>query len=254
MLHEELLNEILPKEKLKCLKEFIQDYISDPNVVGIILTGSFVHGDPGPRADLDIHIVLKESNNRDRGNIFIDGHEIEYFVNPVNQIERYFEKEFPNDISTAHMFGNSIVLFEKGPDLQRLINIAKHYLRKARPDMTSYDIYFCRYELDDYRKDILDALDENDKFTFELISIQIIRAIIHYFGRYKNFYPGKPKRLLKQLQEIDKTFANILKGYLEYNGTIVERYKLLDECISYIESFYGGSRPDEYNLTADLDL
>ena len=77
MLHEDLLNEILPKEKIQVLKEFIQDFTTDPNVVGIILTGSFVHKDPGPRSDLDIHIVLKKSNNRKRGNIFINGHEME---------------------------------------------------------------------------------------------------------------------------------------------------------------------------------
>ena len=62
MLHEDLLNEILPREKIRSLKEFIQNYTTDPNVVGIILTGSFVHRDAGPRADLDVHIVLNKSN------------------------------------------------------------------------------------------------------------------------------------------------------------------------------------------------
>ena len=152
------------------------------------------------------------------------------------------------------MFGNCIVLFENGPDLKRLIDLALDFLTKPRPEMTSYDIYFCRYELDDYRKDILDALDSDDKFTFELISIQIIRTIINYFGQYKNFYPAKPKRLLNQLQKIDEKFTTILKNYLESTGNLVERYKLLDECISYIESYFGGPRPDEFALTTDLDL
>ena len=252
MLHTELLRTKLPKEKFMALEKFVSEYINDPNVVGITLTGSFIHGDAGPNADLDVFIILEKSSTRTRGNIFIDGQEIEYFINPIIQIEQYYKEEYPEKINTAHMFSNCVVLFEKGTELKRLINLAKRYIDKPLPDLSEYDIYACRYFLDDLRKDLLDSLDRKDKFSFELISSEITMEMIRYFGKVKKFYPAKPKRLLNQFELIDKSFTEKLKLYLESSGPINQRYILLNDCISYIENLIGGPRPDNYSYTGDL--
>lgn len=254
MLHEEHLHAILSIKSYNSLKLFVQKYENDPNIVGIFLTGSYVHGDAGPNADLDTVIVQKKGDLRTRGNVFINSVEIEYFINPINQVEKYFEEEFPNKINTAHMYTHSIILYQKGPELQRLIDLAKNYIDKPLPDLNDYEIYSSRYFLDDLRKDILDALDKNDKISFELTASEIVPELIRYFGKIKKFYPAKPKRLINQLISIDKTFANDLKNYLESSAPINERYQLLQNCISYIESLLGGPRPDEYYWTGPLSF
>jgi len=254
MLNKEILSNILPEDKILALEKFIPDYVNDPNVLGIFLTGSFVHGDPGPNADLDTWIVLEKSKTRTRANVFIDGHEIEYFINPVNQIEQYFIEDFPNKINTAHMFANSVVLYEKGPELQRLITLAKSYLSKPLPDVFEFDIYSCRYFLDDLRKDLLDALAADDKVSFELVSGEIVQELIRNFGKFNKFYPAKPKRLMPQLNLIDQVFSEKLKLYLESSESIDNRFNLLQDCIKYIENLAGGPRPSNYSYTGGLTI
>lgn len=254
MLPTEILSPILPNEKILALEKFIPDYINNPNVIGIILTGSFIHGDAGPNADLDIYIILEKSSTRTRGNVFIDGQEIEYFINPINQVEQYFKEEYPDKINTAHMFVNCIILYENGPDLKRLINLAEEYINKPLPDLSEFDIYSCRYFLDDLRKDLLDSLDINDKLSFELLSNEVIKELIRYFGKVKKFYPAKPKRLIKQFNQIDKVFSNKFKLYLESSDHIKQRYLLLNDCIMYVENLIGGPRPDDYYYTGGLSV
>ena len=254
MLNERLLREILSESKVKVLEEFLNDYINDPNVIGILLTGSHVHGDAGKHADLDIHIVSNESKTRTRGNIFIRNYEIEYFINPIIQIEKYFEEDFPKNNHTAHMFVNSIFLYENGPELLRLKKLANSYLSKELPDLTEYDIYLCRYTLDDARKDLLDALDLEDRYTFELVASDLVKDAIHYFGRIKKIYPAKAKRLDNQLLASDQGFAQKLKNYLLCSADLQTRFTLLNECIAFIESLVGGPRPNSYIYTGPLSV
>ena len=254
MLHEEQLHQILPIQSFNALKAYIQQYEIDSNVVGIFLTGSFVHGDAGPNADLDVVIVQKYAYTRTRGNIFVNNVEIEYFINPINQVEKYFEEEFPNKINTAHMYTNSIILYQNGSELPKLMDLAKNYIEKPLPDLSEYEIYSGRYFLDDLRKDLLDALDKNDKVTFDLVASEVVKELIKYFGKIKKIYPAKPKRIIDQFTKIDKTFANDLKIYLESSAPINERYQLLQKCISYIENLFGGSRPNDYYWTGPLSV
>ena len=75
--------------------------------------------------------------------------------------------------------------YESNKELEHLIKQAKEFITKPLPDFDGYDLYQCQYILDDYRKDILDALDNNDLITFELIAGTIIKDVIFYFGRIK---------------------------------------------------------------------
>ena len=252
MLNEDQLETKLPKEKIIALNTFIQDYIVDDNVIGIMLTGSHVHGDANRHADLDIFIILQKSDTRTRGNIFIDGMEIEFFINPVRQIEKYFEQEFPTKINTVHMFANCIIIYEKNKELERLTNLARAFLAKPLPDFTGYDLYHCRYLLDDYRKDMLDALETDDIVAFELIAGIVVRDVIFYFGRIKKFYPQKHKRLMSQLEHIDNKFRLLIQTYLKYKGDLKDRFELLNDCIQYVESLIGGPRPDSCSFTSLL--
>ena len=197
---------------------------------------------------------MKSSDVRERGNLFINGIEIEYFINPISQIKHYFEKEFPDKANTAHMFANCIILYEKGSDLQGIIALANSYLEKPLPEFTPYDLYSTRYVLDDYKKDLLDSLDEQNKVAFELIAATVLKELIIYFGKFKGFYPAKPKRLLFQLNKIDKNFSEKIKTYLESSGSIQIRFNLLKEVITYFESLLGGPRPNAYSFRSGLSF
>src|SRR5690242_2170094 len=50
-------------------------------LLGVLLTGSRVHGTPGPTSDLDAHVIIA-APRRQRRNFVLDGLEVELFLNP----------------------------------------------------------------------------------------------------------------------------------------------------------------------------
>jgi predicted nucleotidyltransferase len=56
------------------LDAFLALWRSRPEVTGALVCGSFVVGDPSPRSDIDVHILLREDAVwRQRGNQVVDG-------------------------------------------------------------------------------------------------------------------------------------------------------------------------------------
>jgi len=79
------------------LQKFTDEWSSKKEVIGILVAGSFVTGNPSKHSDLDMNIVLKKGTKwRERGNKVIDGFLFEYFANPPEQVIEYFEKDHQN--------------------------------------------------------------------------------------------------------------------------------------------------------------
>ena len=77
------------------LDEFMASFEYKADVIGILVCGSFITGNPSSHSDLDVHIILNEAvDYRERGNKVIDGLLVEYFANPPRQIRSYFREDY----------------------------------------------------------------------------------------------------------------------------------------------------------------
>jgi predicted nucleotidyltransferase len=247
-------NNLTPKHK-KALEKFTEQQKKNPEVIGILLSGSFIHSKPDKNSDLDIFVITKNSKFRERGNIWIDGVEVEYFNNPVKQIRHYFKKEIKGETSpsTAHMFANSVILYNKDPEINTLIKEAKKILKKPNKNMTRFEIEHARYFIDDLGKDLEDMYIKKDNFSFEIISLKILKDCLDIFYKTKRLYPEKSKRLLLNLKKIDKEFANIYKNALLEKDT-KKKYAKLKILIKYVEKILGGKRPKEWKLKSRCEI
>ena len=64
------------------LKKFLKNWENKKEVVGAIVCGSYITGNPSNHSDIDIHLLLSSKTKwRERGNVIIDGILIEYFAN-----------------------------------------------------------------------------------------------------------------------------------------------------------------------------
>lgn len=244
---------VLTKKQQKSLDKFVEKYRGNPRVIGIILSGSHVHCKPGPHSDMDVHVVLDKSQYRERGNTFIDGQEIEYFINPVKQIEKYFKEEAkPHDTpSTAHMFANCKVLYKKGKQLDKLIAKAKKLIKKEHAKLKSVEVELAKYALDDLRKDLDDVYYHMDDFSILAISNQILNKCLEVFFRVKRVPQEKPKRLQAQLKKLDAKFEKLFReASIEPN--IDKRRAKLKKLIDYVEKLLGGRRSKEWKLKSKV--
>jgi len=236
------------------LERFVRKYKRNPNVVGILVSGSIVHSKPDKNSDLDVYIVLNKSKFRERGNTWINGVETEYFMNPINYIRgKYFKEECLGEKSpaTSHMFVNSVVLYKKGRILDKLIGEAKGILRKKLPQMKRFDVEQAKYTLDDYKKDLEDTYRKKDYFAFNLIFNETLQKCLEIFYKVKRQAMPKNKRIGENLKSLDIEFLKLFENALKEEDQ-KSQMTIIKEVIRYIETKLGGRRAKEWKLRSRI--
>src|SRR3989344_6243554 len=230
------------------LQKFVDKYKTKKEVIGIFLTGSFVHSKPDKNSDLDVYVLTKDGKFRERGNTWIDGVEIEYFINPVKQVNYYFQEENnKGHPATAHMFVNSKILYEEGNQLRSLIKKAQKFLELPIEKMKKISSELAKYQIDDLEKDLEDVYEKRDDFAFEQISIKILKESLETFLKIKRVNEEKSKRLLIFLEKLDPHFTSLYKGIL-LSKEDQDKFEKLKALIHYIEKILGGKRSKEWKL------
>jgi len=125
-------DDIFMQEWKIALEEFLKDWKIRNDVVGALVCGSYITGNPSKRSDIDVHILLSDDVEwRERGNRIINGFLIEYFVNPPKQIRRYFQEDF-QDHRTMSMvqFITGMTLFDKTGIITEIKVEAQKWIKK----------------------------------------------------------------------------------------------------------------------------
>jgi len=241
------------KDKYKqVLDKFIMKYKKDDNVIGILVSGSIIHSKPDKNSDLDVHIILNKSTMRERGNTWIDGVEIEYFINPISQINEYFRSEIDKPC-TVHMLANSIVLYRRGEIVDKLIHRAKLLMRKKLPKMSKVEIENAKYLVDDLRKDLEDMYIKQDIFSFNFIATKLLDECLNIFYKIKREPLEKTKQIANSIKKIDNKFADLYINSIN-ERKMDERYRSINIVVDYLEKMLGGKRTKEWKLKGKLTL
>ena len=123
----------------KAYLKFFDKYKNEDWFEGAVLCGSYATGNNNENSDIDIFIVASNVLDwRERGNIIIDGFMIEYFINPIRQIESEIldeRKLFARH--TSNMFHQGIIIHDKNGEIKKLKNLANDTL-KIQPEVNNY--------------------------------------------------------------------------------------------------------------------
>lgn len=139
------------------IKTFLSGYVDKDYFLGAILTGSYATGNNDANSDIDIFIIAKDSINwRERGNKLIDGYLVEYFINPVRQIDKELnESTLDNNMSTVMMFKNSKILYDNFGMVKSLVDKANDKFKQDIDNISDY-----QYKMNCYS--VWNSFDELD--------------------------------------------------------------------------------------------
>jgi predicted nucleotidyltransferase len=140
------------------LEKFLQKWENKKGVIGAIVCGSYITGNPSKHSDIDIHIIMDEkATRREKGNEIIDGILIEYFINPISKLHKYIEEDFKKGSRlTAHMLATGKILFDSTGKIQKLKQEGEKCLTKKYTKLSTMQIELLKYHL----WDSLDNLEE----------------------------------------------------------------------------------------------
>jgi hypothetical protein len=196
------------KEKWEiALEKFIAKWKNKKEVVGAIACGSFITGNPSKHSDIDIHLILSKSTKwRERGNEIIEGILIEYFANPLPQIEKYFESDYKNmKKMEVHMMLTGKVIFDKTGDLKKAISLARKYDKKKFEKMGKIPIELNKYAIWDMN-DNLEEVYESGKEDFEFVYYNYLQVLFDKYASFVGFVSTGSNKLFRFItNEKDKT-------------------------------------------------
>lgn len=248
------------------LDHFIHYWKDKEEVIGILVCGSYITGNPSARSDIDIHIVISdECNWRERGNQIIKGFLVEYFINPPKQIRRYFEEDY-NDRSTMSMvqFLTGQIILDRLGIIHELKKEAQDWKDKQYKQLSHSLIEIKKYGLWDELDNLLDCY-EAGRNDFEFVYFNALHNLycvycsifsieeIPSYQLYKYFLDTTylHKYLKKPFpdQHFSKLFINSLTTVTREEKVTV--YRQLNE---YVINKAGGFSIDGWKLRSELSI
>lgn len=184
--------------------------------IGIVVAGSIVRGEAGPNSDFDVFVV-HDQPWRLREQRRFDGVPAELFVNPPEQVRRYFATEHAGARPhTAHMFATGEPVEPVHPVIRELVAEARDWL--ARPlAPTPEQLESLRYGGVDLLDDARDIVD-HDPVAASLLLADAVRQIIAYaFWKQHRFQPRR-KDAVTALAAIDPAAAGLVRRWATSTG------------------------------------
>lgn len=226
------------------------------DIEGIFLTGSFL--DPkrfSKNSDMDLFLIVKNTGKRYRGVAHIDGVEIDYFINPLEQIAGDLEKakEAPKK-TMAHILAGAEIILDKNAGLDRLKVRAKELLAQETGSvMPEFARTLSKYSIDDYLKDLEDGLEDGDVFAWQYNKNLFLNYLLEVFCRQENILLVKPKY---QKEEIIKKDARFIELYEKAAQASFgeEKNEQIKKLAEYVMDKLGGHLPEDWEMESQVSV
>ena len=208
------------------------------DLLGVLATGSRIHGTPGPTSDLDVHVLIAQPR-RQRRNIMLGGVEVEMFINPPFQIRRYFSDRSVDE----HMFTFGRAIYDPHGVVAGLQAEARARWQAGPPPIAL--AWMHRYAPADLLRDLEDV-GAGDAATANLLIARIVELLLDSHYQLNRRWPAKPKRRLADLDGWDAHAARLARAALA-GGPLGERRAALDQLAAHTLAPIGGLMPLEWD-------
>ena len=209
------------------------------DLLGVLATGSRIHGTPGPTSDLDVHVVIDQPR-RQRRNIVLDGVEIEMFINPPFQIQRYMSAG-GNDI---HMFAFGRAIYDPQGLIGQIQNQARALWQAGPPALADSARWMPRYFAADMLRDLTDLGEDEAAASLQIA--RIVDQLIDAHCRLNRRWPSKPKRRLAELATWAPDLAQLASA-TQTASTLAARRAAVQQMADLVLAPIGGLMPLEWH-------
>jgi hypothetical protein len=182
----------------------------------------------------------------------VDGVEIDYFVNPIEQLQKEFEIAKKSQKKTVlFMLANGKILQDKENQLQELQTEAIKIIKNGPDKMSKYQIHMAKYFISDYMNDIKDANDEEDDFSWQRNIDLLLDYLVETICKFHRIYITKPKYQKEELEKVDVKFVELYEKIANTNSK-EEKQKSIEELAHYVVRELGKDLDKEWEIVSDI--
>lgn len=194
------------------LRAAVADVLAAYDPLAIIAAGSVLRGQGGPTSDIDLY-VLHAAPFRQRLQRRYVGVPFEIFINPPEQVRRYFAEEHAAARPvTAHILTTGFVVLDRDPILQTLRAEAATWLNTP-PALSDDALLWRRYLIADELDNARDVV-EADPACAVLILHSVVSRLVEYAFLARGQNLPRQKALVAALAALDpETGATVCAFY-----------------------------------------
>lgn len=212
------------------------------DVLGILVTGSYIHGTPAPTSDLDVHVLIRSPRRR-RWNFVVHGVEIETFVNPLLAMDAYFRD--PRGL-TAHMLAAGQIVYDPEGAMATLQQKARAIWEAGPAPLSARPEWTYRYTPADLLRDLADVGD-SDPAQSVWLTVQVVEQLLNTLAQAQGRWPAKLKRRLAELDTWAPEAARLARHVLLATSAEA-RLQHLDALAALVLAPCGGLMPLEWTM------
>lgn len=229
----------LPSKYLDTYIKIGNILLSDKNILGAVLSGSFFDNKHGPTSDLDI-ITISKKDIRQRRQLSIGGVFVELFIYSKEELYRSFKE---GDYQDMNMMGYGFIMFDKINTLNPIRRIARRFFEKGPKKLNKGQEIYLKYLIWDSYCNVVDILELDRLGASALMNRNIWQAIEIYY-KLKAIWFCRPKRMLSEIERIDKNLhAKLMKFY---SSSTEDINLMFTEYASVVESIMAPNKLDKH--------
>jgi predicted nucleotidyltransferase len=189
----------------------VSDLLTHYSPIAIVAAGSILRGQGGPTSDIDLY-VLHHAPFRQRLQRRYNGVPFEIFINPPQQVRRYFEEEHAAARPiTAHILTTGAVVLDCDPIVRTLREEAAVWLAKP-PAPAADSMRWRRYAIADELDNASDIVD-TDPACASLILHSAVSHLLEYAFLANNRHLPRQKAMIGALDDLDSHAASIARAF-----------------------------------------
>lgn len=191
--------------------------------VGILVSGTIVRENPSKASDLDITVIHHEPWRQRAQKVFASV-PAEIFVNPPEQIERYFASERKQGRPvTAHMLATGFTIYDPDKVIAELQARAWDVL-SAGPETSPNTLTLRRYATATWLEDAIDIVESDPGLCVHFLFNAVDEAVRYRFWEAGHWQP-RHKDLLRALGDLDPELADLVLAFYRA-GDLTDRFEL----------------------------
>ncbi|QEU96694.1 nucleotidyltransferase domain-containing protein [Streptomyces kanamyceticus] len=191
-----------------------------PHALGAVLGGSAAQGRATARSDLDVAVLLPDSDVGRREVIRHEGRVVELFLNPLAGIPEFFAWDRARRRATVlFVYGQGLTLTDPQGHVARTRQLAQDILAAGPPALTATEGEHGRYVLTCFMDDLAATSPDN---RYEQLSLadHVLRESAHLVTAHHGAWSGIGRWLPRRLLDADPVLG---KALLEGHRTVAER-------------------------------
>lgn len=207
----------------RALSAAMAEIAGDPEVVGVVFTGSVQQGRPQATSDLDLYVVTHKDHYWRATRIY-EGVEAELFINNVASMRWRITR--PDEIAATAGFATGEILLDRSGEVTELQALARQRWEAGPPALTDEQITLWRYTLNDLVEDLHDVAD--DPAACRVQGAAIVAKAMEAFCKLNRHWGDKPKRQVRYIADRDPILGEMLQGYYSNGMQPQQAFAIVD--------------------------